>query len=147
MLTPHAAVGEDFSRSSGAACEWAPGTRRLRRPCLEFPTQRDHVLSTCLNAQAQLAQRVLQHGLIDARSSASKSAKEMLSILEKASRWLRGEEKPGTTAAREWGELTTAYDEALDGRPDTLMKVLSAPGRRQVEQLALEGPVGSEQDD
>ncbi len=70
----------------------------------------------------------------------------MLSILEKASRWLRGEDKPGTTAAREWGEISTAYDEALDGRPDILMNILAAPGRRQIEPVALEGSAGDKQD-
>lgn len=110
---------------------------------LEFTTQRDQVLSACLNAEAQQSQRVVQHGLIDPKSRATKSSRQMLALLHKACRWLRGEDEPNSADADEWHQLSSAYADALDGRPDVLAKVLSGPGRALGQQSQLEGSSGA----
>jgi len=107
---------------------------------LTLPTQRDQMLLACTNAQAQQSLRVAAHESIDPKSDAAKAARDKLALLEKACRWLRGEEKPDSVDAREWSQISTAYSQAVNGRLDPLMKVLAGPGRGRPEQPALEGP-------
>lgn len=113
---------------------------------LGFGSQRDQVLSACLNAQAQQSQRVVQHELIDPKSPATKPARQMLALLDKACRWLRGEEKPNSADADEWNQLSSAYSQALDGRPEMLARGLADPGRAPPEQPQVEGPPGAPSD-
>jgi hypothetical protein len=110
---------------------------------LEFGTQRDQVLSACLNAQAQLSQRVFQHSLIDPKSPATKAAKQMLALLEKSCRWLRGEEDSNSADADQWAHLSSAYSEALDGRPGLLAEIYAGAGRDRPEPPQIESRPGS----
>ncbi|MBK9696726.1 MAG: hypothetical protein IPO80_04735 [Propionibacteriaceae bacterium] len=107
---------------------------------LEFPSQRDQVLLACMNAQARLTLLVAAHDSIDPKSGAAKAARDMLALLEKACRWLRGEESPDSADARDWNQLSTAYSQAMKGQLDPLSQVLGRLGRGHPERPAIEGP-------
>lgn len=95
---------------------------------LGFPSQRGQILWAGSSLQAQLAQRLLQHELIDPKSDATKAVKTMLVLVGKATAWLRGEESANSEQAREWHRTCTAYGEALNGDTEALEKLLAAPG-------------------
>ena len=109
-----------------------------------FPTQRDPVLFACENARGSHALRAAAHDEIDPKSRAAKSAHSMLALLDKALAWLRGEETTTSADARELGEFTKAYREAVAGRPELLETVLQRPIRQREAPAANEGPLGSE---
>jgi len=81
-----------------------------------------------MSRQAQQAQRLVQHGLIDPKSWAAIAARQMLARLDKACRWLRGEEERNSPAAEEWNRLSSAYSQAIDGTPELFHELLVIPG-------------------
>lgn len=109
---------------------------------LEFATQRDQVFLACTNAEARLSLRVAAHSSIDPKSDPAKAAKDMLALLQKACRWLRGEEKPDSLDAHQWNQISTAYNRALNGQLDLLSEVLAGPGRARPTPPAIDGPTG-----
>lgn len=98
---------------------------------LEFATQRVQILLACTNAEGRLSLRVAAHDSIDPKSDAARAAKDMLALLARACRWLRGEDEPDSPDAREWNRISTAYGQAVNGRPDLLDDALAGPGRRR----------------
>lgn len=95
---------------------------------LNFPSQRGRVLRSCLSVKGALAQRAAEHESIDPKSDRAKAVRETLKILEKACRWLRGEDKPRTPEAEQWRALTTSYPAAIEsGKTDGVSPVASLP--------------------
>lgn len=111
---------------------------------LGFTSQRDRVLLACLSAESRLTLLTAEHEAIDPRSDAAKTAKEMLALLRKGVRWLRGEDKPDSDEARGWNQIATRYAAALAERPEAPRESRAALVRRRAEPRAItEGTNGS----
>lgn len=109
---------------------------------LDFPSQREPILHTCLNTKASLAFRAAAHDEVDPKSQAAKSVKEMMALMEKAIAWLYGVGKNKSDQAARWDRLTSAYSDALEGRTDKLQEELSSgQGEKQLDYVRPDLPM------
>lgn len=97
---------------------------------LQFDSQRQFILNSCVEAESRLALLLHQHETIDRESPSAKATREMAGLLSRAAACLRGEaERAANPEATSAGENTqvmvgTAFAKALKGDTAELEAVL-----------------------